>query len=133
MKMENTCNLCMYCLADTREAPFKGFYCINEASSMFGEIVSKHGKGGPGCDQYEKTDHNEIKNMSLKEALRIIIFPDDGSYPTYKFNFGKSDDHYIWAARFFKTNKDVLRYRDALERLFDEYIRLSEQDGDFDD
>ncbi len=133
MKMENTCNLCMYCLADTRETPFKGFYCINEASSMFGEIVSKHGKGGPGCDQYDSKDFNEIKKMSLKEALKAIIIPADESYPTYKFNFGKPDDHYIWVARFFRTNKDILRYRDAYGRLFDEYMRLAEQDGDFDD
>lgn len=131
--MENTCNLCMYCLADTRETPFKGYYCVNEASSMFGKVVSKHGSFGPGCDMYESTDYKELKNMSLKEALRIILFPEDDSYPSYTFNFGKPDDHYIWAARFFKTNKGVLKFRDAHTRLFDEYIRLSEEDGDFDD
>lgn len=125
------CDLCRYQLADVWENKSTGFYCANEQSENFGKIVTKYGKGGCGCEKYETTDYAALKKMPLKEALKKVIQPDDGSHPSHKFNFGKKNYDFIWTARFFKTNKDLLDYKDALLRLFNEMFKLMEEDGDF--
>ena len=129
----NSCDLCRYQIADVYETPMRGFYCVNEESPHFGEIISEHGKHGIGCKKYESTDYKALMELNLKEALKTVIQPDNGSYPSYKFNFGKPDDHYVWMAMHFKSNKELLDYRNAMTRLFEELMRLMEEDGDFKD
>ena len=133
---ELKCTVCRYCIANTGEDTWNGYYCINEQSERFGQVVTKSGTkpAGPGCDKYEHTNHKAIQDMSLKDALQMVIMPPlSRSYPFYQFKFKTTDSNGIWEARFFETNKDLLDYRDAVERLFDELMKLKEQDGDFDD
>lgn len=121
----SSCKLCRYLLTDTAETPSKGYYCVNEASEHFGKVVSVYEYDETGCEKYERTDPERIRQMSLKDALGMLLLPDcETSYPQYHFDFGKEGEDFICYARFFESNQDMLKWRDALDRCILEFIDL---------
>lgn len=122
--MKNYCIGCRHELADTHNYKDNSYYCTNEKSECFGKET------GEGCDLYNQGDWN----MSLKEALEINIFLEEGCYPDFFYRFGGESDPtrpFMWIS--FPDNEHLDRWRDAHMRLFNELMKIKEEDGDFDD
>lgn len=123
--MSDCCDRCSFCVSNLWETPFRGYYCINEESLFFGKVVRETNSSGPGCHNIRVYDPKKIADISLKDALIRLIQPD-GVRAIHKFRFDEDGD--VFAALFFKSNKDYILWRDAMERCFVEYLNLS-KDG----
>lgn len=123
--MSDCCDRCSFCVSNLWETPFRGYYCINEESLFFGKVVRETNSSGPGCHNIRVYDPKKIADISLKDALIRLIQPD-GVRTIHKFRFDEDGD--VFAALFFKSNKDYILWRDAMERCFVEYLNLS-KDG----
>lgn len=125
--MSDNCDRCSFCVSNVWETPFRGYYCVNEESLFFGKVVRETNSGGPGCNNRRVYDPKKIADIGLKDALIRLIQPDEVR-TIHKFRFDKDDD--VFAALFFKSNKDYILWRDALERCFVEYLNLSKEEKD---
>lgn len=123
--MSDCCDLCSFCVSDPGETPFQGYYCVNEESLFFGKVVRETNSGGPGCPNKRVYDPKKIADISLKDALIRLIQPDEVR-TIHKFRFDEDGD--VFAALFFKSNKDYILWRDAMERCFVEYLNLSKEE-----
>lgn len=70
--------------------------------------------------------------MSLKDALRIATVPDGLFTVFYDERLPDKDNQFAYKTHVFKTNNDLEEYRDAITRLFTEYMDMAKKDGDFD-
>ena len=123
--MSDCCDRCSFCVSNLWETPFRGYYCINEESLFFGKVVRETNSSGPGCHNIRVYDPKKIADISLKDALIRLIQPD-GVRTIHKFRFDEDGD--VFAALFFKSNKDYILWRDAMERCFVEYLNLSKEE-----
>lgn len=123
---KKTCQGCKYVLADTTYRKGNGYYCINQSSENFGRDV----KGLSGCAGYDR--FNPRPDMPFKDALDQIVMGQEGSYKSWFFKFG-DEGEISRPALFisFVDNKQMLEYRDALDRCFDELMKLKKEAGDF--
>lgn len=124
--MSADCKLCSFKLANVHGGADNSYYCTNQDSPQFGkEAVC-------GCDGYWKFDPRP--QMSVKDALEMVVMLPRGAYPSYFFLFGKEDDlQRPCLFLSFESNRQMLEYREALMRLFDELMRLKREAGDFDE
>lgn len=124
--MKDYCRGCKHELSNIHAYTDFTYYCTNEKSECFGKPT------GDGCDLHTQSDWGD--SMSLKEALEINIFLEDGCYPDFFYRFGSEDDPKMpFTFISFPDNEHLDRWRDAHMRLFKELMRLKEEDGDFDD
>lgn len=123
---KKTCQGCNYFLADTHNESRIQFKCVNQESENFGKEVPQPG----GCDKHER--FKPVPDMSFKDALDQIVMGPDGSYKNWFFKFG-NEGELSRPAMFisFVDNKQMLEYRDALDRCFDELMKLKTAAGDF--
>ena len=123
---ERTCEHCKYFLADTHGESKIQFRCANQESENFGKEVQQPG----GCDKRER--FNPVPDMPFKDALDQLVMGPDGSYKSWFFKFG-NEGELSRPAMFisFVDNKQMLEYRDALDRCFDELMKLKTEAGDF--
>ena len=118
-KKDNFCGICRYCLYEDYAG---GFLCHNQNSIMYGEYISDIGH--EDCDKWQG---HKYATMSLKDACKIITQKGQ-PYHFLGLPEGKTRPFY---AVTFKNNDDALDWKDALTRLFGEYMDLAEKDGDF--
>lgn len=119
-KKDNFCGICRYCLYEDDAG---GFVCHNQNSVMYGEYLSDIGH--EDCDKYEGGKYDK---MSLKDACRIIT---QTGYLSHFYMLPGRDQRRPFLALTFETNEAVADWRDALTRIFSEYMDLAEKDGDF--
>ena len=124
---EKTCQCCKYFLADTHNESRIQFRCANQDSKEFGHKVPQPGV----CDKHER--FKPVPDMSFKDALDQLVMGPDGSYKSWFFKFGNESKLSRRPAMFisFVDNKQMLEYRDALDRCFDELMKLKTAAGDF--
>lgn len=125
MKQDNFCGLCRYCLYEDDAG---GFICHNENSVMYGEYLSDIGH--EDCDKYTGST---FKDMPLKEALAKVT-GQSGSYQGISYMLstpGSEGKPLLWMA--FNNNTDALEWKEALTRLFAEYMDMAKKDGDFEE
>ena len=125
---EKTCQGCKYVLADTHKESKSTYRCTNQESENFGKSVTELA----GCDGYDR--FNPRPDMPFKDALDQLVMGQDGSYKSWFFKFG-DEGEISRPALFisFVDNKQMLEYRDALDRCFDELMKLKREAGDFEE
>lgn len=121
MKDDKFCSLCRSCLYEDKEG---GYVCHNENSVMYGEFLSDI--RNEDCDKY---CGGKYKDMSLKDACRIIT---QIGYISYFYQL-PGRDHKPFLALTFESNEQAADWKDALTRLFGEYLELARKDGDFEE
>lgn len=123
---KKTCQGCKYFLADTHNESRTQFRCANQDSKKFGHEVPQPGV----CDKHDR--FNPRPDMPFKDALDQIVMGPDGSYKSWFFKFG-NEGELSRPAMFisFVDNKQMLEYRDAMDRCFDELMKLKTEAGDF--
>ena len=124
---QNSCSHCRYL---SYEDESHEMVCHNECSKYFGKPIPTKKHRNWLCDNYST---HTYADMSLKEALRAVTSSEDFSGMMYIMRLpGKCGEHdRAIAAASFKTNKGLEDYKDAILRLFAEYMRLAREDGDF--
>ena len=123
---KKTCQGCKYVLADTHKESKITYRCTNQESENFGKSVTELA----GCDGYDR--FNPRPNMPFKDALDQLVMGQEGSYKSWFFKFG--DEREIsrpFMCITFVDNKQMLEYRDAIDRCFDELMKLKTAAGDF--
>ena len=122
---KKTCQGCKYVLADT-QTDRCCYRCTNQESENFGKSVTELA----GCAGYDR--FNPRPDMPFKDALDMLVMGQEGSYKSWFFKFG-DDGEISRPAMFisFVDNKQMLEYRDALDRCFDELMKLKTEAGDF--
>jgi len=125
---KKTCQGCKYVLADTNKESAITYRCTNQESENFGKPIVK--ATSAGCDGYDR--FNPRPDMPFKDALDQLVMGQDGSYKSWFFKFG-DEGEISRPALFisFVDNKQMLEYRDALDRCFDELMKLKREAGDF--
>lgn len=125
---KKTCQGCKYVLADTHKESKITYRCTNQDSENFGKPIVE--ATSAGCDGYDR--FNPRPDMPFKDALDQIVMGQDGSYKSWFFKFG-DEGEISRPAMFisFVDNKQMLEYRDALLRCFDELMKLKKEAGDF--
>lgn len=122
---EKTCQGCKYVIADTRKKRCC-YRCTNQESESFGKSVTELA----GCDGYDRL--NPRPDMPFKDALDQLVMNPPGTYGSWFFNFGDEGElSRPFMCITFVDNKQMLEYRDALERCFDELMKLKREAGDF--
>lgn len=121
--MSNICAVCQFCTYEDGRPPET--YCHNEHSQNFGKMLSAADIKKPGCADFSPAIY---KDMSLKDALRIFMMECEGSTPMYVL---PSSTIRPLLAIHFKDNKQMADWRNAMTRLFMEYLKMAEKDGDF--
>lgn len=123
---ERSCQECKYFLADAHNETRIPFRCVNQESENFGKEVPQPGV----CDKHEK--FNPRPDMPFKDALHQLVLYPEGAYTSWHFKFG-NEGELSRPALFisFVDNKQMLEYRDALDRCFDELMKLKMEAGDF--
>lgn len=124
---KKTCQGCKYVIADTTKNR-RCYRCTNQESENFGKPIVE--ATSAGCDGYDR--FNPRPDMPFKDALEQIVMGQDGSYKSWFFKFG-NEGELSRPAMFisFVDNKQMLEYRDALDRCFDELMKLKTAAGDF--
>ena len=124
---KKTCQGCKYVIADT-QTDRCCYRCTNQESENFGKAVLE--VTSAGCDGYDR--FNPRPDMPFKDALDQLVMGQDGSYKIWFFKFG-DEGEISRPAMFlsFVDNKQMLEYRDALDRCFDELMKLKREAGDF--
>lgn len=122
---EKTCQGCKYVIADTTINRLC-YRCTNQESENFGKSVTELS----GCDGYDR--FNPRPDMPFKDALHQLVMYPEGAYTSWHFKFG-NEGEISRPALFisFVDNKQMLEYRDALDRCFDELMKLKREAGDF--
>lgn len=124
---ERTCKYCKYVIADTQtDRPC--YRCTNQESKNFGKPIVE--VKSAGCDRYDR--YNHAPDMPFKDALYQLVMGPEGSYKSWFFKFG-NEGELSRPAMFisFVDNKQMLEYRDAIDRCFDELMKLKTAAGDF--
>ena len=123
---KKTCKGCKYVLADTTYRKGNGYYCINQNSENFGRDV----KELSGCADYDQFD--AMPDIPFKDALDQLVMGPKGAYPSWFPLFGREGElHRPFLCITFVDNKQMLEYRDASLRCFDELMKLKKEAGDF--
>lgn len=123
---KKTCKGCKYVLADTTYRKGNGYYCINQYSENFGRDV----KELCGCADYDQFD--AMPDIPFKDALDQLVMGPKGAYPSWFPLFGREGElHRPFLCITFVDNKQMLEYRDASLRCFDELMKLKKEAGDF--
>ena len=128
MSEENLCALCRHCTYEYK--PYNEFVCHNEESSRYGEILNGKARNKECADFSAHKYSNE--EMTLKDALLLVTSGSKdfcGVY--YNAKLPDKDNKTANLMYSFKTNEAMAEYTDAIDRLFSEYMRLAEADGDF--
>ena len=113
--MNGKCKGCKYVTADIYSPASNPYLCANEDSPNFGEKV------GAGCDAYERFEPRP--NMSLYDAMKMIIELPNGAYPGWSFRFGRTGESNRPAYFIsFESNKQMFLYREAMLRCFEELM-----------
>lgn len=123
--MSEICAVCQFCTYEDGRPP--EVYCHNEQSENYGKMLSHKDTEKPGCADFSP---HIYKDLSLKEALRILGTETSGASPFYKLPDSKLSP---FLCMNFKDNKQMADWRDAQTRLFVEYMDMAEKDGDFED
>lgn len=76
--MSDICAVCQFCTYEDGRPPET--FCHNEHSQNFGKMLSAADIKKPGCSDFSPAIY---KDMSLKDALKIIVLECDGSTPMY--------------------------------------------------
>ena len=102
--------------------------CVNEDNDTYGRLIEK-----PDNEKCPKQKRNRYGNdkIPLKDALRTVTTESQGHWCWYMLPDIKDINHPFLAIDF-KTNEQMENWREAFTRLFGEYMKLAEQDGDFD-
>lgn len=123
---EKTCQGCKYVLADTHKESKITYRCTNQESENFGKSVTELS----GCAGYDR--FNPRPDMPFKDALDQLVMCPKGAYPSWFFLYGREGElHRPFMCITFVDNKQMLEYRDALLRCFDELMELKMEAGDF--
>ena len=125
---EKTCQGCKYVIADTTGENRSTYRCTNQESENFGTDIIE--AASPGCAGYDR--FNPRPDMHFKDALDQLVMNPEGSYVSWFFKFG-NEGELRRPAMFisFVDNKQMLEYRDAIDRCFDELMKLKREAGDF--
>lgn len=117
------CKLCKYVIASNK--PGQPWYvCVNQDSPNFGKGV------GPGCNEYDKFSARSVNEF--KDALETLVMYPHGAYPSHYFLYGNEDDlGRPCIVISFENNKQMMEYRDANLRCFEELMKLKKEAGDF--
>ena len=120
------CAVCQFC---TYEVLGDGeCYCHNEQSRNYGRMLSTKDTNKLGCDDF--SPHLYYEDLSLRDALKIFASSTCGATPVSRLP-GKSKSFEPFLVISFKTNKLMEDFRDAMFRLFEEYMDIARKDGDF--
>ena len=117
------CELCKYVIASKKPGPPR-YVCVNQDSPNFGKGV------GTGCDEYDSFAAKP--DMAFKDALEILIMCPQGAYPFHYFLYGDEDDMQRPCIMIsFESNKQMMEYKEATMRCFEELMELKRKTGDF--
>ena len=123
--MNDICAVCQFCTYEDGKPP-KAF-CHNEQSKNYGIMLSHKDAHKPGCADFSP---HIYKDMSLKDALRIVCTETNGATPVYNLPSSTCPPFIYYN---FENNKQMADWRDAIIKLFSEFIAMAEKDGDFED
>lgn len=128
-KNDNTKKTCGFCRFCTYEESHKNYVCHNENGKRYGTIIRPEETRRLICSDFS----GHVYDMSLKEALKTETQPDGymGAYFEHKLPESENKSAYVILA--FKTNDALEQWRDAHSRLFMEYMKLAQEDGDFEE
>ena len=83
-----------------------------------------------GCADYDQFD--AMPDIPFKDALDQLVMCPKGAYPSWFPLFGREGElHRPFLCITFVDNKQMLEYRDASLRCFDELMKLKKEAGDF--
>ena len=75
------------------------------------------------CTDYKAPSYNE---MSFEDALQYIMTPSSIlSYDQHYIEPSSEDSNDAYIVYTFKANEDLQKWRDAMHRLFDEYMAMA--------
>lgn len=123
--MSDICAVCQYCTYEDGKPPEA--YCHNQYSGNYGKLLRHADTEKPGCIDFSP---HIYKDLSLKEALRILTTETVGHNAYYEL---PTKDLPPFLCINFDGNSQIARWRDAHTRLFVEYMKMVEEDGDFTD
>lgn len=117
------CAVCQFCTYEDGRPPEA--FCHNEHSQNYGKMLSQEDIEKPACVDFSP---HIYKDLSLKDALKIIGAGTNGFIHCSNLPNKKYRPYLVIN---FESNKQVEDWRDALTRLFFEYMDMAEKDGDF--
>lgn len=129
--VKKTCATCRNCTYIEKR---KEFVCHNEESENFGKGLGFSGNETESCADFSSSRGYGKNQMSLVEALEIIVSgstheresqksPKKLVYQFCDYHLPDNDNRPI-IAKVFDTNKELDNYRDAMEVVFAEFMRL---------
>lgn len=113
----DTCSVCQFC---TFSEHHNAMMCHNERSKNFGKILDHQSTCSNTCADYSPHTYS---SMSLEDALRINLVPDDLSNCIVHFKEPDDESDFSYVAMFFKTNDGLAVHQDARVRLMKEYLK----------
>ena len=129
---KTTCAYCKFCKYERRR---NSFVCLNEDSKMYGKNLDSREIKTMECSDFRAF---RCGDMSLKQAVKLYTGPEKVHNVMYfeilpedRKKYGNSAEAGVYIG--FRTNEDLADWQDAHSRLFMEYMKMAEADGDFEE